>query len=242
VLEVAMLRVARRESRTREETLLDRIERLEQRLDAGIPSSAALAPAAPLPNGPLLAPRARTPKAARAEPTPPAPPDPPPAPSEAQPVDDADPAAVATNITLDDVIEAWPDMLASLKTPVRAAVQDAQPIAIDDQGVIVFGVPERSWQRTNDRFRKEAETIKQAFADRLGAAPRFMLRRHDFDDRDALRPQSGPDARVAAPTAVGDEEVDLDELVDADDAPPSDSVERLASAFGAEVIEERPRR
>ena len=46
------------------------------------------------------------------------------------------------NFTLDDVIEAWPEVLGVLKAPVRAAVQDAQPIALDD-GVIVFGVPSR---------------------------------------------------------------------------------------------------
>ena len=35
VLEVAVVRIARREARTREETLLDRVERLEQRLGDG---------------------------------------------------------------------------------------------------------------------------------------------------------------------------------------------------------------
>ncbi|HEY5076739.1 MAG TPA: DNA polymerase III subunit gamma/tau, partial [Acidimicrobiia bacterium] len=63
VLEVAVVRIARREARTREETLLDRVERLEQRLASGTPEHAAAAGAsprqAPVPGGPVLAGRQR---------------------------------------------------------------------------------------------------------------------------------------------------------------------------------------
>ena len=51
-----------------------------------------------------------------------------------------------------------------LKAPLRAAIQDAQLIAIDGMGVIVFGVPKPRFQAINDRFRKEAGAIKEAFA------------------------------------------------------------------------------
>jgi len=252
------VRIARREARTREETLLDRVERIERKLDTGGPvvTSASSAPAPPPPaGGPMLAPRARPPKTAptaeadpvaepASTPSPVAPP-----PDPAPPTASA-PTAPAPTMGLDDVIEAWPDTLGLLKAPLRAAIQDAQPIAIDEHGVIVFGVPKRRFDAINERFRKEASTIKDAFTQQLGGSPRFILRPHDMDAPDALRP--GPDARgtvvLSAPSA-GDHQpdhdhdvpVDLDELVDATDAPPPDSVSRLVANLGAEVVEERPR-
>jgi hypothetical protein len=91
----------------------------------------------------------------------------------------------------------------------------------------------------NERFRKEAAVIKVAFAARLGSEPRFSMRAHDFEPHDALRP---PQATAdEPPPPPEDEAVDLDELVDAKDAPPPDSVSRLMADLGAEVVEERPR-
>ncbi len=247
VLEIALLRIARRDARTREETLVDRIERLEQKLANGaapaagaanVAPAAAVERSAPDPNGPVLASRRRP--AAKAAPEP--------EPELAQPVSDppADPPpvpeAVATsgNFTLDDVIEAWPEVLGALKAPVRAAVQDAQPIAID-AGVIVFGVPARRKDALNERFRKEATAIKEAFASRLGTEPRFKVRAHNFDATEALRPPATSVETTGAPQPPEDDAVDLHDLVDAHDAPPSDSVARLVADLGAEVVEERPR-
>ena len=96
----------------------------------------------------------------------------------------------APTFALDDVIAAWPETLGLLKAPVRAGIQDAQPIALEN-GIIVFGVPKSRYDAINERFRKEAAAIKDAFAPRLGAAPRFMLRAHDFDKVDAFRPANG---------------------------------------------------
>ncbi len=150
---------------------------------------------------------------------------------------------------LDDVIEAWPEALELLKAPVRAGIQDAQPIALED-GIIVFGVPKRRYDAINERFRKEAAAIKEAFASRLGTAPRFMLRPHDFEKADALRP---PDAKNGGSTAAEatvpepepepeeEEVVDLNELADAHDAPQHDSVTRIVAGLGAEVVDERRR-
>ena len=144
------------------------------------------------------------------------------------------------------MIEAWPAVLDSLKAPLRAAIQHAQPIGVEN-GVVVFGVPRQRFDAINGRFRSDAEVIKEAFAARLGFQPRFKLRPHDFDAPDALRPVSGDvSAAAAAPSDAVDEPnyeapIDLSELVDAEDAPPSDSVARLVSDLGAEVVEERPR-
>ena len=239
VLEVAVVRIARREARTREETLLDRVERLEQRLASGAPENAAAASAsprqAPVPGGPVLAGRQRAAKPA----------DDPPVTATA-PAEPASDAVDAAGFALDDVIEAWPETLGLLKAPVRAGIQDAQPIALE-KGIIIFGVPKRRFDAINERFRKEAAAIKDAFAQRLGAAPRFMLRAHDFDKVDAFRPENAPVERAAATRAdepapePDDDTVDLTDLADAPDAPQLDSVTRLVAGLGAEVIDERSR-
>ncbi len=251
VLEVAVLRVARRESRTREETLLDRVERLEQRLSGGTPeNNPAAVPArpAPVPGGPVLARRARAAKSAEpATPTPAGP-------AEAEPAPQTDAiggtdSAGSVTFALDDVIEAWPATLGVLKAPLRAGIQDAQPIALEN-GIVVFGVPKRRFDAINERFRKEAAAIKDAFASRLGASPRFVLRPHDFDAPDAFRPMKAstgepaeavPESAHEPERAEEDEAVDLTELADAPDAPQHDSVTRLVADLGAEVIDERRR-
>jgi DNA polymerase-3 subunit gamma/tau len=250
VLEVALVRIARRDSRTREETLLDRIERLEKQLGsggamqpvppsasppAGPPAAPASASTPPAARGPIAA-RPRTKTATASEPTPDA--------SGDAPVAAAGDAApthreASTGFTLDDVIEAWPATLGALKAPLRAAIQEAQPIDLE-AGVVVFGVPRKRFEAINERFRKDADAIKEAFASELGAPPRFMMRAHDFDAPGALRASAAADAPVEQHVEHLDH-VDLDDLVDAPDAPPSDSVARLVADLGAEVVEERPR-
>jgi len=235
VLEVALVRVAQRAARTQVETLLERVERLEQQgarpaMSASAPAMAPVAPP-PAPGGPVLAARGRAPKADA----------PPPAATETVAPAEAAAAALTApsgppTYTLDDVIEAWASVLGELKTPVRAAVQDAQPIALED-GVIVFGVPPRRRDAIGDRLRKEADTIKEAFTRQLGAPPRFSVRAHNFDSPDALRPTTDEPPVEAPPE---EDVIDPGELVDAPDAPP-DSISRLTAQLGAEVVEERPR-
>jgi DNA polymerase-3 subunit gamma/tau len=253
VLEVAVVRLARREARTREETLLDRIERLEKRLESGgVPAPASATPAATTPaaptvaasaraeptrakgGGPILAPRAAKPKPAadpqtRVEPAP----------------EPASPAPVVMRaLDLDDVILAWPAALEALKAPVRATVVQAQPIGIED-GVIVFGAPRQRFEAINARFRGEASAIKEALEAQLGTQPNLLVRPHDFDTSDALRPTGKPaDPAVThdePPPDDHDEHIDLDELADAPSAPAPDPAARLMADLGAEVVEERAR-
>jgi DNA polymerase-3 subunit gamma/tau len=251
VLEVAVVRVARREARTSVETLLERVERLERQIASGDGSGSGGAGAAapsPRPVAPEPAPEpasaaptsarepvlsrraAKEPKAATAAPV----------------DDDAPPVAEAAapeSFDPDDVIEAWPTVLEGLKAPLKAVVQHAQPIGVE-RGIVVFGVPRPRFDAINGRFRSEAETIKEAFSSQLGFAPRFVLRPHDFDAPGALRPVVDAVGAVgAAAVDVAEEErvIDLNELVDAPDAPPPDTVARLVSDLGAQVVEERPR-
>ena len=249
VLEVAVVRLARREARTREETLLDRVERLERQLGGGTPASApapappSVAPAVasappaepapkPGPGGPMLA--ARAPKA---KPAPAAPP----SPSEDPPADTAAPPASGAVIDLDEVILAWPAALDSLKAPVRATVLQAQPIGVED-GVIVFGAPRNRFDAINARFRSEAPAIKDALEARLGNQPKILVRPHDFDASDALRPTTTPErAEASGDEPPPDEPIDLADLTDASDVPHADPATRLMEGLGAEVVEERTR-
>ena len=167
------------------ETLLERVERLERALAAGgaAPVASARGSRAAARGGGGVPFRARwsrrapRPRRRRARPT--RPPNPQ---SNRNPLHPR-----PTTFDPDDVIEAWPAVLESLKAPLRAAIQHAQPIGVEN-GVVVFGVPRQRFDAINGRFRSDADVIKDAFAARLGFQPRFMLRPHDFDAPDALRP------------------------------------------------------
>ncbi len=260
VLEVAVVRIARREARTREETLLDRVERLERQIGTAImPAVPAVAPAVAKArtdaartdaNAPMLAARAPVnnpgPAEGRSEPEPLEPPHdgasgtatPTAAPSTAA----ADPSDTPVRVPdLDDVIEAWPAALEALKAPVRAMIQEAQPIGIE-RGAIVFGAPRKRFEAINVRFRSEASAIKDALAARLGSPPSIIVRAHDFDMVDALRPVTQTTVAANDDIAVpNDESIDLDELTDAPDAPAPDPTARLVAGLGAEIVEERSR-
>jgi DNA polymerase-3 subunit gamma/tau len=273
LLEVAIVRLARRESRTSLDALLDRVERLEHALGDGArpapgsaaPGSAAPGPAAPGPAMPAPKPAAApapsapegdaasgggphlAPRPARSRPADPAPTE-----AVAPPAPEADAAPQATTatgvatraFTLDDVILAWSATLAGLTPPLRAAIQDAQPIAVDGT-LITFGVRAVRLEAINKRFRQEADAIKAALAAGLGEMPKFRLTKHDFDAPDALAPVSEGGTvpkPPPAPDPTDEGEIDIREL---ENAPPSDapldSQARLIESFGAQVVEERPR-
>ncbi len=257
VLEVAMVRLARRDARTREETLLDRVERIERQIGTGampppsgaasapspaaaVPPAAAAPPAASAPaprdpNGPTLSarPRPRARGAADA------------APASDEPEPASSVGASGAPVVLDDVIEAWPAALGALKAPLRAAIQEAQPIGMED-GVVVFGAPRNRFEAINARFRSEAAAIKAALEQQLGSQPRILVRAHDFDAPDALRPTTSARAASEAPPAseaeeAHDDAIDLDELTEAPDAPAPDPAARLVAGLGAQIVEERSR-
>ena len=252
VLEVAVVRIARREARTREETLLDRVERLEQRLGrrrarrragrdraragaarAGAGRSGARASAS--------APRSRPPAAAApdrrtAAPTAAAP---------SRRADAADgPPADPVTFALDDVIEAWPETLGlaegagARRHPGRAADRDrerdhrlrrAEAALRRDQRALPQGGRRRS--RTRSR---RASARRRASC----CAP------HDFDKADAFRPAPSAGSRRQRPEPArprGRSRRSERARRRAADAPPPDSVTRLVADLGAEVIDERRR-
>ena len=260
ILEVAIVRLARRESRTSLEALLDRVERLEKRLaDGGTPALSVAPPVAPSAQTAAVPPPAKPESASLEGPAPStgggphlgqgsaprrsAPPTPA---ASTAPEPEATAPAVGTAVAeqpldLDDVILAWSATLTSLTPPVRAAIQDAQPIAVEGN-LIIFGVRAVRLDAINKRFRQEADAIKASLASALGQMPKFLLRKHDFDAPDALAPLA---TGTPTPTAVAFAEEGEIDLRDLEDAPPGDapldSQSRLIETFGAQVVEERPR-
>ncbi len=75
-------------------------------------------------------------------------------------------------------IEAWPDRVRHAEGPFRAVIQEAQPIGVED-GVVVFGAPPgKRFETINARFRSEADAIKAALEApaRIAAPPQAHRR------------------------------------------------------------------
>ena len=208
VLEVAVVRLARRESRTarRDVARSDRTAR-ERQIGSGTggphasataaPTAPRRAAPAPAPSGPARrsdARRAPTAKAevatsrrsrrsrhraaAAAEAV---------APSDPTLLWPRDPAVP----DLDDVIEAWPRALDALKAPVRATIQEAQPIGIE-RGAIVFGAP-RKPVRSGQRARSEARRPRSRLRSRHGSAREPKYHRASARLRSRRRAAAGRD-------------------------------------------------
>lgn len=249
VLEIALVRLARRDTGGPLQTLADRVERLEKRLaDGGGPTpavSAAVADPPATPPGKKAALGALKRSTPAAVPDPERTPDPPAPPAAAAP-SRTDATEVA--FTLDDVILAWDRVLDGVPRSLRSAIQDAQPLRIEGN-VVVFGVARSQIDVVKPRFHKEAHAIREAFIAELGAPPRFKFATHEWTGDDGPRrrkPTSVPNEEAVSPPEADDPAIDLvdpEELVDAPPVPSAavDSISRLEDAFGATVVEERPR-
>jgi DNA polymerase-3 subunit gamma/tau len=266
VLEIGLVRLARRDAGPPVQVLVERIERLEKALAdgggarPGIDPPATTAELPPRRTGSIGAirhERAQQLGGSDAD----APPPPGPVPPPALPAAETAPAAAGapTGIELDDVVIAWAEILPSFSPATKAAAQNAQPIRYE-AGVITFGVPARLLNGTRDRFKTQADAIRSALSERLGGTTKFLLEPYDGFEGGAptggARPAPTDGARpvpttppaheppvAEAPPPDDDEEVlDLSELVDADDADPSgDSVAKFTRSFDATVVEEVPR-
>jgi DNA polymerase-3 subunit gamma/tau len=242
VLEVALVRLSRREAGPPLVLLEERVSRLEA-ANAASPDSSAAAP----PKRALGAVRSeRAARAAEQEPEPT--PEPEPA-GEPEPTPEPPlPASPVASITFDfdDVVLAWAAVLPDLPMATRSQVQHAQPIRIEGD-VIVFGVAPQALAATKKRFQDAADTIRDPLIERLGHRPKFQLEPSDLVDL-----AGGGGGRVAsvaneetlppADEEPSPDELEPAELVDAEPAGPAvSSVGLLEAEFGATVIEERPR-
>ena len=198
-LEIALVRIARRDTTPPIHALVDRIERLEQALAGGasVPMPSSPTPVAPpTPSVPGSGPVVSDAQAEPSTPPGPAPtlgalrrkaqakdaPAPEPSASDNAPPESppttpspvSPPERSAGSLELDDVIVAWAAVLPTFPMSTRSAVQVAQPIAIEDD-VVVFGVAPRAFDRSAARLKRDAPTIRAALAERLGVGPRFRV-------------------------------------------------------------------
>ncbi|MET0421002.1 MAG: DNA polymerase III subunit gamma/tau [Acidimicrobiia bacterium] len=225
VLEIALVRLARRDAGPPLQVLLERVERLERAANGHgastpppSPSTPHVAPAA-APGAPAAPPASAAPAAPRGsrslgairaeraekEPSELAAPAPDPAPAAPEPTS---PAPPAPDVELDDVVLAWGQILPTLPPATRAAASEAQPIALD-QGVITFGVPPASMRAAEPRFRKEADAIRDALSARLGTTLKFKLAPSESfapsrADTPSVARESQSPARARPPRAVDD--------------------------------------
>ncbi|MFM7617896.1 MAG: DNA polymerase III subunit gamma/tau, partial [Actinomycetes bacterium] len=259
VLEVALVRLARRDTGTPLQALADRVDRLERALaDGRVPASSDTAPAAP--------PSTRAPAAA-APPAPAAPTEPvgakpglgalrgtarsAPTPASEPPVATPDPGAEAPaassdapfTATLDDVIVAWAQVLESIPRAVRASVQEAQPLSVHD-GVVTFGVGRLAIDSVKPKFQKEAPAIREGFLATLGQVPKFLLVAHDVtvEAPPSVEPakpkRKRPEVVAPEPERELEEEVHPDDISDEVVNATVESRSRIEAMFDATIVEE----
>ncbi|HEV3136052.1 MAG TPA: DNA polymerase III subunit gamma/tau [Acidimicrobiia bacterium] len=251
VLEIALVRLTRREVGPPIQTVMERIEKLEQTVAGQRATGTGTRPEPP------AAPESRAPgvtvgalRKRRPEPAPPADaepeavsdaPDPAPAepnePTEPKSAAEAAAESEAPTVDVDDVILAWATVLPELSVATRSAVQEAQPLSVDGD-VVTFGVSPRLIEAARPRFRREANTIRDALSRHVGTSLRFNLVPHEgFSGERAASPQA------ALPDAEPDESDDL--IVEPDESATPPGVESaspanmLTESLGATVVEER---
>ncbi len=243
--------------------LLARLHRLEEQVAAGVPAAAAGAPAAPTaaadPNTAraTLGGRART-----AAPTAPAAVQPEPAPDAAPSVAATpSPAAPSTGLTS----EVWEQTVRpALRGMTRAVYAPATLVGVAD-GAVTFSLPNVAHREKCEQHR---EAVEAAIRNATGAdvvvqllvegestatpttapptpaaepAPNSV---EPTASPEAARPVPAASSAPAAPAPIDDppddDDVDLDDLVDAPPESVKSPIDRLAEAFpGSELIDER---
>jgi DNA polymerase-3 subunit gamma/tau len=248
VLEIALVRLARRDAGPPLQALAERVDRLERGL--GPVAAPAVAPA--MPPDPPVAP----PAAPRSTPRPssPAPPAVVPTPAAASPApDDAtparkrslkearserpaapEPAAAAApetpaepadsrsraDVDIDDVILAWAAILDRLGPSTKAAMREAQPLALDGP-VLTLAVPRAHFATATGRLKREADNIREAIRAEVGVAFQFKPVPTDDVVAAAAAPETDSPPRPAAP-AIADDAFPSDEPPSGLDVPPTD--------------------
>jgi DNA polymerase III subunit gamma/tau len=249
VLEIALVRLTRREVGPPIQTVMERIEKLEQTVAGQRATGTGTRPEPP------AATESRTPgvtvgalRKRRPEPAPPADAAPEPVaevsdPAPAEPKEPAEPKAkakaeaAAPDVDVDDVILAWATLLPELSVATRSAVQEAQPLSVDGD-VVTFGVSPRLIEAARPRFRREADTIRDALSRHVGTSLRFNLVPHE-----GFSGERAASAPAEPPGAVPDESDDM--LVESDEGATPPGVESaspanmLTESLGATVVEER---
>ncbi len=279
VLEVALVRLSRRDAGPPLQTVVERIERLERAAgdapaagpvrgprpsvmptpapDAPAPDDRGAADAPDEPAEPMVRERRPTIGALRRESGGAAPEAPPMAAAPPAPEPLA-PAAEAGSVDLDDVIVAWSEIVPLFSPATRSAVQQAQPLRFEGD-VLVFGVAPQMLGAARDRFRSQADIVREALTDKVGkrfkfkleAAPEFALdgpstaasSSSGAEDAGEEPPRDDPprDAGPAPDAEALPDAVDTDDLTEVPPETDPPPVSRLRDELGATVVDEVPR-
>jgi hypothetical protein len=130
------------------------------------------------------------------------------------------------------VILAWGAIVPGLPVATRSAVQNAQPVRVEED-IVVFGVAPALLDAARPRFKREADTIRAALGGRLGRTLKFNL---------VAAPELALDAERGVPTGGSDGP----SPGGSDESPSGGSggatpVSLLQEQLGATVVEEHPR-
>lgn len=249
VLEIALVRLTRREVGPPIQTVMERIEKLEQTVAGQRVTGTGTGPEPP------TAPESRAPgvtvgalRKRRPEPAPPADAAPEAVaevsdPAPAEPKEPTEPKAEAAveaeppTVDVDDVILAWATVLPELSVATRSAVQEAQPLSVDGD-VVTFGVSPRLIEAARPRFRREANTIRDALSRHVGTSLRFNLVPHE-----GFSGERTASAQPEHPDAVPDDGDDVVAEPGEGATPPgvesASPANMLTESLGATVVEER---
>jgi DNA polymerase-3 subunit gamma/tau len=249
VLEIALVRLTRRDAGPPLQMVIERLEKLEsaaaEQRDAGggaAPPATSSEPVPRTPGATVGAVRKRAPKPA---PKAAAQPDadeeaaaPAAGSAEPEPAGEQDAPRSTALIDVDDVILAWAAVLPELPVATRSAVQEAQPLSIDGD-VVTFGVSPRLIEAAKPRFRREADTIRGALSHRVGRNLRFNLVAHE-GFTGAVTTTAPHDTATPAPASEPDdviegEPVEMEPGVESKANPTA----FLTESLGATVVEER---
>jgi hypothetical protein len=160
-----------------------------------------------------------------------------PAPAEAERASEPKKQQAAPTVDVDDVIVAWATLLPELPVATRSAVQEAQPLSVEDD-VVTFGVSPRLIEAARPRFRREADTIRDALSQQVGTRLRFNLVAHEgFSGERAASAQTEPP--VAEPEEPDDIVVEPDESTAPPGVESASPTNMLTESLGATVVEER---
>lgn len=264
VLEIALVRLTRRDLTPSMDLLVDRVSRLErtvQELREGgvVPSGTAPSSAAPLVDdapGTLERPADRGSRPAlgaiRAKVAKPAAPKPsvrePAVPKPAAPEDlvetksEKPVASKAGPLELDDVILAWPQVLGGLTPRLKAMAQESHPIATDGD-VVVLGLAAQYSKVHKPTIEKERSLICELFTGVLGRKVSLRVEGHGGFVAARQPSRSGAEGGGAgsiaeANSAEASDEAEPEGVRDADPGEVDSVDQMLTEAFGASVEQE----
>ena len=250
VLEIALVRLTRREVGPPIQTVMERIEKLEETVAGQRAAAVGSGPEPPAQASASRAPGVTVGALRKRRPEPASPPPPaaepeglsaeatnvvaPPPEESAQ--GELEQEAPSPSVDVDEVILAWATVLPELPVATRSAVQEAQPLSVEGD-IVTFGVSPRLIEAARPRFRREADAIRDALSRHVGCSLRFNLVAHEgFSSERAARAKAGP---AAEPEEHDDVAIEPDEDATPPGVESAGPANLLTESLGATVVEER---